>query len=258
MRFLKSLGLALLLAASAQAQNAETDTDAVVVTDSLSSIVEPKAEADSVFLFDSVAVESIAPVPERAIPDSVLQRLRSDDAFWYANADFKKKTTEPQDFTFLQRLFRQEWFRTLLWAIIIGAFLFVLILFFTKSNIRLFHRAPAALSTRGEAVLTENIFSIDYKTEISKAVQAGDYRLAIRLYYLQTLKLLSAQNIIQYKEDFTNSDYLLQLRPTSYYTAFKKLTRHFEYTWYGEFYVSADGFKTIETDFSTFKNSMGI
>ncbi len=61
---------------------------------------------------------------------------------------------------------------------------------------------------------------------------------------------------MQYKEDLTNSAYEMQLRQSPYYGPFKKLTRHFEYTWYGQFPVSPEVFANIEIDFSTFKNSM--
>ena len=257
MRFLKSSGLAffLIVAFFAHAQDTVvTDT----VLPSLPDTTYTMQGSDSVFLFDSVRPGSLAPFYERAIPDSVVQRLRSDDAFWYANFNFKKKKDPAPNNSSPLSLLRQSWFRNLLWAVIIVSFIVVLILFLAKSDIRLFHRKPAALQAAGNDALAQNIFTTDYKSEIGKAVAAGNFRLAIRLQYLQALRLLSDHNIIRYKEDFTNSDYLHQLRPTTYYGDFKKITRHFEYSWYGQFNVTADVYKTIETDFSTLQKSMGI
>jgi hypothetical protein len=89
-------------------------------------------------------------------------------------------------------------------------------------------------------------------------VALKNFRLAVRLQYLQTLVLLSGKGLLQYKEESTNSDYLMQVYATPYYGPFKKLTRHFEYVWYGQFEVGPDAYRNIETDFTTFKNSMDV
>jgi hypothetical protein len=255
MRVLKSCLLVVLLVAGAgvPAQDiSEIESDTSVIIDTgVTAVVK-----DSVFQFDTITASALS-VEAKKIPDSTMQRLRSDDAFWYANATFKKPEP-PRNLSWLQQLFSQAWFRNLIWAIIVCSFVVVLILFLMKSNIQLFHRKPAALQTSSTSALGENIFSIDYESEIVQAKRAGDLRLAVRLYYLQTLALLSGQHLIQYKEDRTNSEYVAQLRQSPLYAPFKKLTRHFEYTWYGQFPVSPGAFANMETDFSTFKNSMGI
>jgi hypothetical protein len=212
---------------------------------------------DSLFHFDTITA-GVAPLRQQTIPESTLQRLHRDNAFWYANAAFEKKAPAKRNLSFLQRLVMQEWFRNLLWAIIVCSFVVVLILFLMKSNITLFHKKPTVIQTAGESFFRENIFTINYESEISNAIQVGDFRLAVRLYYLQTLALLAGKNLIEYNDGFTNSDYVMQLRQSSYYGAFKKLTRHFEYTWYGHFPVTPDAFLNMEADFSTFKNSMEV
>ena len=63
----------------------------------------------------------------------------------------------------------------------------------------------------GQTKETENIFEINFQQEIDKAVQAGNYRLAVRLLFLRLLKNLAEKNIIQYQQDRTNFDYLMQL-----------------------------------------------
>ena len=68
--------------------------------------------------------------------------------------------------------------------------------------------------TTGVAGMTEDIFAINYQKEIDKACSKGNYRLAIRLMFLRLLKDLSEKNIIQYTQDKTNFDYLIQLHPT--------------------------------------------
>jgi hypothetical protein len=83
--------------------------------------------------------------------------------------------------------------------------------------------------------LNENIHELDFQTRLAEAEQAGNYRLALRLGYLQLLKLLTDRGLIRWQPDKTNHAYLAELpsagplRP-----AFQELTRQFEYVWYGE------------------------
>jgi hypothetical protein len=65
---------------------------------------------------------------------------------------------------------------------------------------------------------------------------------------------MSEKGIIDYKQTRTNNDYVMQLYGTTYYKDFSKLTRHFEYTWYGQFPLSEEGFASMRNDFDTFKN----
>ena len=63
--------------------------------------------------------------------------------------------------------------------------------------------------------------------------------------YLRLLKKMSEQKIIQYTQDRTNFDYLLQLHSTQYYNEFFRLTRNYEFTWYGQFEVDETVFRSF-------------
>lgn len=243
MRFLKSLVLVLFCIWMRAATAQDTTT----------------LPTDSTVVFHADKVSGLVLVQEHILPDSAVARLRSDEAFWYANMDFRKKAAykKPQASLF-GWLLRQHWFYTLLWFVIISSFIAVLILFLMKSNIQLFHKAPLPLALADDIIPPQTIFDLDYNDALNKAIATSDFNLAVRLYYLQTLVLLSKKNCIAYKEEYTNSDYLHQLHHSEHYVAFKKLTRHFEYAWYGKFPVAPTAFKTIETDFITFKSNMGI
>ena len=255
MRVLKSCIFLLVLLFTSFFAVAQNRIDTAVMPDAATNFTQ----ADTIFHADTISAGSVVLHEGKSIPDSLLQHLKQDDAFWYANADLKKKKEEArtQKPSLFYKLLLQEWFSTLLWVLIIGAFVIVIILFLLKSNIALFDRASAPIGL-GNEVSSETLFSYDYKKAIDEAVEQRDFRLAIRLYYLQTLMLLARTNHITYKEDFTNSDYLRQLQQSSFYSHFKKITRHFEYAWYGKFAVSADRFKTIENDFQLFKKSMDV
>jgi hypothetical protein len=102
----------------------------------------------------------------------------------------------------------------------------------------------------------ENIFEINYQRELDKALKEKNYRLAVRLMFLRQLKILSNKNIIQYKQERTNLDYLMQVHSSKYYKDFFRLTRNYEYVWYGKFELQPETFNAIKTEFENFDQSL--
>jgi len=98
----------------------------------------------------------------------------------------------------------------------------------------------------------EDINTIDFDTEIEKAVAAHNYRFAVRLLYLKCLKQLSDAGVIAWEIDKTNSQYLYELKNDEQRSAFGLLTRQFEYVWYGEFSINDAVYNAIAHSFSDF------
>ncbi len=167
-----------------------------------------------------------------------------------------REEVKPPSESFLNKLTKREWFRNLMWFLMIGGFIAVLVWFLASSNVKLFRKKPVSVSKSEDNIITENIFGINYSGEIYKAINAENYRLAIRLMYLHLLKDLSETGIIQYKQERTNNDYVMQLYSTPYYKSFFQLTRNFEYAWYGQFQIKIEVFKTIQANFASFKKTL--
>lgn len=255
----------LLFPALIQAQD-----DTTLLADSLSPVVieEPPAEYQppaqpstedfetDYFLKkgDSAQDNSII---QRHVPDSFIKKMQQDDDFWYANAEIKKeKKPEDKESTYTP-VGDQQWFQTLLWLLIIGGFAAAIMWYLAGSNVGLFRKRNRGLQTTAEEELaTEDIFAINYQREIDKAEAAGNYRLAIRLLFLRVLKDMAGKNIIQYKQDRTNLDYLFQLHSTGYYNNFFRITRNYEYSWYGQFDVGEDAYRIIRNDFKQFDSQI--
>ncbi|HWR32933.1 MAG TPA: hypothetical protein VN451_05385, partial [Chitinophagaceae bacterium] len=189
------------------------------------------------------------------VPANRVKEMQEDDDFWYANTEIKKEEPEFKKSGYV-RLSRQSWFQTLLWLVIIGGFAAAIMWYLGSSNIGLFRKKNIAASTDVTGEIPEDIFAINYQREIEKATVNGNYRLATRLMFLRMLKAMAEKNIIQYKQDRTNFDYLLQLQPTAYYSHFFRITRNYEYSWYGHFDVSEDAFNIIRKDFDQFDRQL--
>lgn len=93
------------------------------------------------------------------------------------------------------------------------------------------------------------IKSEDISKLISKAISEENYRLAIRYYYLDMLRKMDQQGIIDYSFDKTNQDYYAEIKSENLQDQFKRITRIYEYSWYGEFPVSQENFKLAESAF---------
>jgi len=98
----------------------------------------------------------------------------------------------------------------------------------------------------------ENIHEINFNEEIEKAVASGNYRLAVRLLYLRSLKLLSDQELIMWQPEKTNQTYIDELIDLERKQQFKVLTLQFEYIWYGDFSIDKEGFKGVKGSFDRF------
>lgn len=111
-------------------------------------------------------------------------------------------------------------------------------------------------SSLNYAALPENIHELDFADLIEKAVAQRNYRLAVRLYYLKTLKQLTDKNHIEWQPTKTNRSYLYELGNSPLYAGFEHITQQFEYVWYGDFPVSEIIFGELKTQFQTFLNEV--
>ena len=175
-----------------------------------------------------------APVAER------LQQLRGQHDFQYVEVKSEQSGWD----LFWLRLLR--WLSELLetpaghvtwkygfYAVLVGALVFAVLKLLQVDLTRAFGRAPrqAALSYDTE---TEDLHALDLDTLLTQAEADRNYRLAVRLGYLRVLRQLSDKELIQWKPDKTNHDYLFELPNGPLPAAFRELTRQFEYVWYGE------------------------
>jgi hypothetical protein len=191
----------------------------------------------------------------RKVNPQELEKIRKEDDFWYVNELKKKekKAVSPPKRSWLGELLNSGWFSTLMWIIVIAAFVGILIWFLTTMDGSIFRKPAKKIIDSGEDDVPENIFEIDFDKAIAAAVSAGNLRLGVRLMYLQLLKELSEKNIIRYNPQRPNSEYVMQLYGTTYYQDFFRITRNFEYAWYGGFHVSPLAYEKIRSDVSGLK-----
>lgn len=97
--------------------------------------------------------------------------------------------------------------------------------------------------------LDERPMESDLDRYLKQALTEQDYRLAVRIYYLMLLKALHDKNIITWRKEKTNYDYLRELHKHPEIKRLNNSTLLFEYIWYGDKAVNASEFHGIQPGF---------
>jgi hypothetical protein len=82
--------------------------------------------------------------------------------------------------------------------------------------------------------LEENLNEADIDLFLQDALAHKDFRLSVRLMYLNVIKALAQKELIIWKRDKTNGDYLQEMNKHKLYKDFRKCTLVYEYVWFNE------------------------
>lgn len=149
--------------------------------------------------------------------------------------------------------------KVVLWTLLILLVAFLAYRIF-KGDGRLFARRNKKILTGDEGqtdVSEDDLLHRNWEEQLRAALAAGDTRMAIRYSYMLLLQLLQARNLIQYRQDKTNTDYFRELGDSPVRQQFRQLTRNYEYAWYGNFLPSADAFEAYLQLFNGVKKGLG-
>ena len=97
---------------------------------------------------------------------------------------------------------------------------------------------------------------MDFPVLIEQATRQGNYRLAVRYHYLQSLALLAMAGKIQLRDEKTNRQYLSELGTGETRNIFAGLVYGFEFVWYGEFVPDEMQYQRINEAFVEFQKSL--
>jgi hypothetical protein len=84
---------------------------------------------------------------------------------------------------------------------------------------------------------------------LKQALSEENYRQAVRLKYLKILKKLMDKQLIHWRAEKTNSDYINELPKGPLKLQFGQLTRAYNYIWYGQQSVDSDLYQSAESSF---------
>lgn len=214
---------------------------------------EDEEEYDEDIGFTDVEYFNDATTTVRSTPDSFVKKLKSDRYFDYVKTGLKKKVPEEESKPQQRKLpFNTDWLSYVPYIAIV-LFAGLLIWYLLANNFILFRKKKQGLAEDTSVEEHQDLFSLDYAYQIQKALEQKNYRLAIRLQYLELLKKLTDRELIHFLPDKTNFDYLMQLRGSAYYDDFFAVTRSYEYSWYGLFDITEGMYQKINSVFQNLK-----
>jgi len=137
------------------------------------------------------------------------------------------------------------------WMLIVAA-LGLIIFLLLKNDIRFLFYRKGKDSAIGFSEITEDINKIDFDKMIEEAISKKNFKRAVRLYFLQTLKMLSDKKFIEWKPEKTNYDFYLELKEGKIQEGFRSVSILYDYVWYGDFPLKENEFKTAVQQFRKF------
>ncbi|WP_266205975.1 DUF4129 domain-containing protein [Pontibacter kalidii] len=201
------------------------------------------------------------PVMVRPLDAEQLEAMRASEDFQYyeevnTGATFWERLKHRLQ-RWLQDVFYEGqasgFWEVLLYLALAAAIVFIIIKMQNVETGGLFGRKAVSMSMPYE-VLEENIHEMDMKALIAEATAQRDYRKAVRLHYLQSLKLLTDRTLIEWKAGKTNRSYISEIKPGPIRQEFEQLTGMFEYVWYGGAALGDEVYTSAQAEFNQFDN----
>jgi hypothetical protein len=101
--------------------------------------------------------------------------------------------------------------------------------------------------------IEENLPMADVETPLQKAIRLGEYKVAMRMYFLLILQKLATQNLIKWRKDKTNREYSRELRNAAFLPKFMEATLAYERAWFGEKELNKEEFEEKQLIFEELK-----
>ena len=197
-------------------------------------------------------------------PDQkLLEDFRSDNDYNYSNEPLPSENPVAKwlkwFFKKLSDLFSGGSFDSFWQYVIMAAGAGLLLFLLYKAKVLDYVFPSRKVTEASEYVVgQENIHEINFEEAVANALDRRDFRLAIRLQYLKILKLLSTKELINWRPNLTNQEYVQQLEKYPYHADFVQLTRYFEFAWYGDFQIDESGFKEMKEFSASFQKKIGL
>ena len=253
-RFFLILAAGLLIAFNIHAQ-VNPDTTAATID------VAAPAEGDD----SSVEEETSTYYPDtlkreyRSVVNDSVQTIAADKGFYYKRymdsllrATQRKVKKQARSVDLRGVDFFNSIFGIIFWIIAIGLFGYLVYRLFL-SNSSFFSRSRKNIAS--DITVAEEENANDPDLLLRNAIRSGNYRLAVRYLYLQSLKRLSEKKFIEINTNKTNYEYVNEVRRHKFANEFASLTLQYEYVWYGEYPVDERLFEQIQGGFTQFNKN---
>ena len=256
--------ISLFAKATIVQQNEDETTAEEIAIEEINRPEQVYNDPRDVIIYDEEKVTSFT------IDEATLRDYQNDDEFNYKEAipedtwwtRFKQKLNDIYS-SFIRWLtggdeatgvwrFVVEILPYLLMAGLLALFVYIFMKIDSGSLLMENVKAPEALISDDEELIQRQ----DLNELIDEAIKDGNYRLAVRFYYLFILQQLTTKDLIDWQVQKTNHDYIFEIQNTQLQGDFREVTDIYDYIWYGNFEVDKTAFAKAETHFKSIKNQL--
>lgn len=147
------------------------------------------------------------------------------------------------------------WLGWVLIIVLVGALIFLIVKLFLNAE------------SDGKKITQSDIIEEINPTEIpltelqrllKEALDADDYRGAVRIYFIFIIRDLAQKGLIQWEKEKTNFQYLRELSNYENYQEFNVSVSYFEIIWYGKRDLDKPTFEQIKPNFTRFLDKLGV
>lgn len=196
--------------------------------------------------------------------EETIERFKEDSDF-----DYSEVTPDDNWWTNFKRYISLQWQRLMNWifgdyeaplllAIFLDILPYLLIGLLFALVLYLFAKMDPGKPifgnpTGGELHFSEEekiIKTRDIRKLIEKAVAAEKYRLAIRYHFLYLLQQLSREELVKYDPAKTDEEYVHEIENPEIRSRFKRVSRIYDYVWYGDFSINVQDYDRIRNEFT--------
>ena len=93
---------------------------------------------------------------------------------------------------------------------------------------------------------------------LQEALSRGDYRGAVRIYFIFIIRDLAQKKWIQWEKEKTNFQYLREMSGKNEFDDFNRSVSFFEIIWYGQREIDQQTFEQIRPNFTRFLDKLGV
>lgn len=145
--------------------------------------------------------------------------------------------------------------------ILLGVFVVALLVLIFYLFINAERKGAAVKKVQAENIEDVNPTEIpltELERLLQEALENGDYRSAVRIYFIFIVRGLSEKGWIQWEKEKTNFHYLSEMAGKKGYDEFIVSVSYFEFIWYGKRDIDADKFEEIKPNFTRFLDKLGV
>ncbi len=117
---------------------------------------------------------------------------------------------------------------------------------------------PKIISIDSIEEIEEKMHELDMDLLLNEALQAKNYRIALRINFLIIIKMLSQKGDIVWAKEKTNWEYYSEVKDINLSALFKEIIISFEPVWYGEHQLTEEQFNLVSPTYENLKKQLAL